>query len=170
MRLLKNIILFFLILILSAGLSYSNESIAYIDIDFIIKNSDVGKKTLVSLNEVNKRNIDMLKQKEKILKDLETEIKNKKNIISKENFDEEVKLFRQNVDEFKKEQVKMVKEFNDLKKKELDNIFNKISPIINIYMEKKSVKILLDSKNILIGRNDLNFTKELLDEINKQIK
>ncbi len=170
MSLLKNIILFFFILILSAGHSYSNESIAYIDIDFIIKNSDVGKKTLVSLNEVNKKNIDMLKQKEKILKDLETEIKNKKNIISKENFDEEVKLFRQNVDKFKKEQVKIVKEFNDLKKKELDNIFNKISPVINNYMEKKSVKILLDSKNILIGRNDLNFTKELLDEINKQIK
>ena len=56
------------------------------------------------------------------------------------------------------------------KKKELDAILNKISPIINAYMEKKSVKILLDSKNILIGRSNLNLTNEVIKEINEKIK
>ena len=56
------------------------------------------------------------------------------------------------------------------KKKELDSILEKISPIINAYMEKKSVKILLDSKNILIGRSNLNLTNEVINEINDKIK
>ncbi len=64
----------------------------------------------------------------------------------------------------------MVKDFNDFKKKELDGILSKISPIINAYMEKKSVKILLDSKNILIGRSDLNLTNEVIKEINEKIE
>ena len=37
-------------------------------------------------------------------------------------------------------------------------------------MEQKSVKILLDSKNILIGRADLNLTNEILNEINEKVK
>jgi outer membrane protein len=35
---------------------------------------------------------------------------------------------------------------------------------------KKSVKILLDSKNILIGRSNLDLTNEVIKEINEKIK
>jgi outer membrane protein len=147
-----------------------SESIAYIDMDFILKNSEIGKKTLDSINILNDKNINELKKKEKILKDLENDIVSKKNIISKENFDNEVKLLREKANKFKNDQLKMVENFNNYKKKELDAVFSKISPIINSYMEQKSVKILLDSKNILIGRNDLNLTNDVLIEINKKVK
>ena len=147
-----------------------SESIAYIDMDFILKNSEIGKKTLDSINILNDKNINELKKKEKILKDLENKIVNKKNLISKEDFDNEVLLFKEKANKFKEDQLKMVEEFNNYKKKELDGILNKISPIINAYIEKKSVKILLDSKNILIGRSNLNLTNEVIKEINDKIK
>ena len=137
---------------------------------FIIKNYEIGKKTLKSINILNNKNINEIKKKEKILKDLESKIISKKNIISKENFDKEVLLFKEKAKKFKEDQSKMVEDFNNFKKKELDAILSKISPIINAYMEKKSVKILLDSKNILIGRSNLNLTNEVLIEINEKIK
>ena len=37
-------------------------------------------------------------------------------------------------------------------------------------MEKNSLKILFDSKNIFMARNDLNLTNDLLDVINKEAK
>ena len=138
--------------------------------DFIIKNSEIGKKTLDSIKILNDKNINELKKKEKILKDLESKIISKKNIISKENFDKEVLMFQEKANKFKEDQSKMIDDFNNYKKKELDGILKKISPIINAYMEKKSVKILLDSKNILIGRSNLNLTNEVLKEINEKIK
>tara|TARA_B100000575_G_C23114092_1_gene643845 strand:+ start:1559 stop:2071 length:513 start_codon:yes stop_codon:yes gene_type:complete len=161
------IYIFFFLIISQAK---SSEPIAYIDMDYIIKNSEIGKKTLDSINILNDKNINELKEKEKILKDLESKIISKKNIISKENFDKEVLLFKEKANKFKLDQSKMVKDFNDYKKKELDGILEKISPIINDYMEKKSVKILLDSKNILIGRSNLNLTNEVIKEINEKIK
>ena len=148
----------------------SSESIAYIDMDFILKNSEIGKKTLNSINILNDKNINELKKKEKILKDLESKIISEKNVISKENFDKKVLLFKEKANRFKEDQSKMVEEFNNFKKRELDGILSKISPIINAYMEKKSVKILLDSKNILIGRSNLNLTNEVIKEINEKIK
>ncbi len=148
----------------------SSEPIAYIDMDFIIKNSEIGKKTLNSINNLNEKNLNEIKNNEKILKDLENDIISKKNIISKEDFDKEVLFFKEKANKFKEDQSKMVEDFNNYKRKEFDGILSKISPIINAYMEKKSVKILLDSKNILIGRSNLNLTNEVIKEINEKIK
>ena len=155
---------------LNIAQAYSSEPIAYIDMDFIIKNSEIGKKTLNSINNLNEKNLNELKNNEKILKDLENDIISKKNIISKEDFDKEVLFFKEKANKFKEDQSKMVEDFNNYKKKEFDGIISKISPIINAYMEKKSVKILLDSKNILIGRSNLNLTNEVIKEINEKIK
>jgi outer membrane protein len=170
MKFLSKFFFIFIFFFFSITQAYSSETIAYIDLDFIIKNSEIGKKTLNSINNLNVNNINELTKKEKILKDLENDIVSKKNIISKENFDNEVKLLREKANKFKNDQLKMVENFNNYKKKELDAVFSKISPIINSYMEQKSVKILLDSKNILIGRNDLNLTNDVLIEINKKVK
>ena len=161
---------FISIFFLNISQAYSSEPIAYIDMDFIIKNSEIGKKTLNSINNLNEKNLNELKNNEKILKDLEKDIISKKNIISKEDFDKEVLLFKEKANKFKEDQSKMVKDFNNYKKKEFDGILIMISPIINAYMEKKSIKILLDSKNILIGRSNLNLTNEVIKEINEKIK
>ena len=170
MKFLNKFFFIFIFLFLNIPQAYNNEAIAYIDMDFIIKNSEIGKKTLNSINNLNVKNINELKKKEKILKDLENDIVSKKNIISKEEFDKEVLLFKEKANKFKLDQSKMVEDFNNFKKRELDSILSKISPIINAYMEKKSVKILLDSKNILIGRSNLNLTNEVIKEINEKIK
>ena len=170
MNYLNKLFSIFLLFFLFTNTSFSNESVAYIDIDFILKNSDIGKKSLEKINIQNNINIQDLKKKEKILKDLEIEIASKKNIISKEAFDKEVIIFRKNIDQFKIEQQQIIKDFNDYKKKEIDKVFQIISPIINSYMEKNSVKILFDAKNIFMARNDLNFTNDILEAINKEAK
>ena len=79
-------------------------------------------------------------------------------------------IFRKNIDQFKIEQQQIIKDFNDYKKKEIDKVFQIISPIINSYMEKNSVKILFDAKNIFMARNDLNLTNDILEAINKEAK
>ena len=170
MKFFNKFFFIFIFLFLNIAKANSSEPIAYIDMDFIIKNSEIGRKTLNSINNLNEKNLNELKNKEKILKNLENDIISKKNIISKEDFDKEVLLFKEKANKFKEDQSKMSKKFNNYKKKELDSIISKISPIINAYMEKKSVKILLDSKNILVGRSNLNLTNEVIKEINEKIK
>ena len=170
MKFLNKIFAIFLLSFLFTTQLFSSEFIGYIDIDFIIKNSDIGKKTLKVINDQNKKNISDLKKKEKILKDLEQGIANKTNIISKEALDKEVIAFRQKVNRFKEEQKQIIKDFNDYKKKKIDKVFQTISPIINSYMEKNSVNILFDAKNIFMARNDLNLTNDIIEAINKEVK
>jgi len=104
-----------------------------------------------------------------MLKNLETEIRNKKNIISDEAYNKEVISFREKIVELNEEKNNLVKEFNTYKKKELQNIFDQISPIISNYMDKNSITIILDSKNIFMGKVNSDLTKDILTEIDKEL-
>ena len=147
--------------------AYSNDNVAFVDIDYLIKNSSIGKNSLAKIEKLNIKNIEKLKEKEKILKNLDNEIKKKQNILSEDELDKEVNSLKNKINEFKIEKNKMVSEFNDFKDKELDSLFKKINPIIQNYMNKNSIEVLLDRKNIFIGSINSDLTKILIDEINK---
>ena len=169
MNYLHKFLLIFLIFFISTNLSNSKET-AFVDIDYIVANSNIGKKVLESINKLDKKNVENLKKKNKSLQELEIAIKNKKNVISEDAFNKEVISFQKKVQEFKVEKNKIVKNFNNFKRKELENVFKKISPIINDYMEENSIGVLLDSKNIFMGSKKSNLTEDILDKINKELK
>ena len=64
----------------------------------------------------------------------------------------------------------MVKEFSDLKKNELEALFDKINPIIQNYMKENSIEILMNSKNIFIGNINSDLTQVLINEINSKVE
>ena len=64
----------------------------------------------------------------------------------------------------------MVKNFNNIKKKELKILFDRINPIVQNYMDKNSIDIIFNSKNIYIGNKKSDLTKVLIEEINNNVK
>ena len=93
MNYLYKFLLIFFFFFISINTSNSKET-AFIDIDYVIANSNIGKKVLENINKLDKKNIENLKKKNKSLMDLEIAIKNKKNVISEEAYNEEVVLFK----------------------------------------------------------------------------
>ena len=149
---------------------YSFDKVAFIDIDYLIKNSTIGQNSLTKIEKLNSKNIEILKEREKILKNLDNEIKIKQNIISEDEYNKEVNLLRNKINEFNIEKNKMVNEFNTFKENELDSLFKKINPIIQNYMNKNSIEILLDRKNLFIGSISSDLTKIMINEINNYTK
>ena len=170
MKNLKFIIL--LILFLSTGYTETKaqQNIAFADIDLIIKNTNAGKATLEKINKVNNANIEKLKSFEKEIKTEEDKINKKKNLISNEEFQKEINKLRIKLNEFNTNKDLMSNSFKIMKSKELENLFKIINPVIQNYMNENSVQILLNSKNIFMGKKEIDLTKQLIDEINKQIK
>ena len=150
--------------------AYSYDKVAFIDIDYLIKNSTIGQNSLTKIEKLNSKNIEILKEREKILKNLDNEIKIKQNIISEDEYNKEVNLLKNKIKEFNIEKNKMVNEFNTFKENELDSLFKKINPIIQNYMNKNSIEILLDRKNLFIGSISSDLTKIMINEINNYTK
>ena len=53
---------------------------------------------------------------------------------------------------------------------EILRFFNLINPIIENVMEKNSIGILIEKKNIFIAKSNYDITSIVIDEINKNIK
>ena len=57
-----------------------------------------------------------------------------------------------------------------MRKKEFAIFLDKISVILSNYMSENSISLILDKKNILIGKENLSITNEILDLVNKSLK
>ena len=63
MKLLKLFFLTILLLYPNNLIANNNEKIAFVDLDFLVKNSTFGKKALEKIVKLDKRNIEQLKKK-----------------------------------------------------------------------------------------------------------
>jgi Skp family chaperone for outer membrane proteins len=166
MKYLTLVILFFFNVITFAY----GSNVVYIDMSYILSNSIKGKSILKELESKNKSNIKELESKEKILKDLEKNISNQKNILSKEEFEKKVNELQGKVIIFRKDKDKLVQEFNDLKNTAIQNFMKNVEPLVSDYMKKNSINIVLAKKDVIIGIKNLDITNEILEIVDKNIK
>ena len=150
--------------------SYANNKIVFVDIDYLINNSTIGKKIINKLENEDKKNIEILKKRETSLKNIEQGIKKKKNIISNDEFQKEINLLKTKISQFNSEKNLMVKNFKKLKNNELNNVLNEFNKIIQKYMTENSIDIVFDKKNIYIGKGSIDITLIILENIEKQLK
>lgn len=146
--------------------SYAKDLVV-VDIDFIIKNSNNGKEIIDDLNEKNKKLIDKFQKQEKIFKDKETNLLAKKNILSQDEFNNSVNQFRNEINEFNINKQEKLNEFNKEKTNKYAELVSYINDFLVNYSKENNIKVIIDKKNILISRNDIDITKDILNIINK---
>ena len=160
------IILIFAIVVFSINNSYSENNIYFIDFDKILNNSTLGKKILNELNNINKKNLSNFKIKEDEIKKIDKNISSVKNIISKEELNKKVNELKIKVKNFNDEKNKKNKELKEKKNILLKQFLEEINPIIQDYMDKKSITILLDKRNIFIANSKYDITNDIIEIIN----
>jgi len=163
----------FLILIISILFSSNVKAetkIAFIDIDYLMKNSNIGKISLKKIENLNNTNINVLKQNEKKLKKEEKLLLQKRDIISKEDFEKEIKILRTKFKEFNTNKENMVKEYNKFKSQEINKTLDKFNKKIQEFMSQNSIEMVLNKNNIYIGAVSSDITKNILVEIDNEFK
>ncbi len=156
-----------LICLFNISTSFSSEKVVFIDIDYLLNNSNLGKIIFKELEKVNKDNIELLETKEKKIKERKAKINQTKNISSEEKLKKDIKVFNEDVEKFRLEKEKLLTDFKVLKEQKLTNFLKKINPIIQNYMENNSIDIVLEKKQIFIGSGDKDITNDIILLINK---
>lgn len=167
----KKLKLILLVIFFNSISSLSNaNNIAYVNLDNILQNSNLGKKTLIRIDQ--KKNIEQKKinEREDNIKLLEVEIKNKQNIISQDEFNKELSKLKKRINDFQLYKKQVYNNFEKLKNDEITIFFDQINPYVQDYLSKNSIDILFNNKNIVIGKDSLDITDKLINIINKSIK
>jgi len=161
------IIYIFLFILLSFVNVHANTNIKFIDIEFLIQNSVEGQKLIKELDKKKKDNLNLLKKKEDSLRSKEKELQKKKNIITKDEFNKEVSELRNDIDLFNKERNKINDEFNQDRLKKLSILIDEFNKVINNYIDNNSIDIVIDKKNLYMGKKSSDITSEILSKLNK---
>ena len=167
---LKKFLIINFILILST-LSYAEEQkIVYLNVDKIMQQSIAGKSIKKQLENLYNKNLEKFKKNDEILKNKEKKLIAQKNILSQEDFQKELSSLRKEIINFQKEQVKVRDDINKLRIGATNKLISQLSPILQEYAKKNSVSLILQKKNIVMGKKEIEITDEILEITNKEIK
>ena len=150
--------------------SFAEEKIVYLDVNILLTESDAGKYINNELKIINDKNVEEFKKIEKSIKSEEEKLLKQKNILKDEEFNNKLNILRE---KYKSYQELSKSKNNDLKLLR-DNAGKQILKIINEilaeYSTKNKISLIMEKKNIVIGRTELDITKNILDMLNKKIK
>ena len=165
-KLLISILLFISFLIPG----YSSEKIVYLDVEKIMQDSIAGKSIISQLKKKREISISKFKKKEKEIFDKEKKLISQKNVLSKEEFESKIKELRGDISNYQKERNKTSNDIAKLRVKASTKLINKLTPILEDYSKKNSIRIIVQKKNIVMGKKEDDITKDILELINQEVK
>ena len=172
MNFIKNIkaiaIIFFITLIFTQG--KAEVKIAFVEMDRVMRESLVGKSVLQQLDKLDKANKNKYIENRKKLSLKKDKVNSQKNILSKEEFEKKVIALNKEFENFKKEGNKKVNDLRSKRNKAMKKILDELNIVLSEYSNKNELTFIIDQKNIIIGRSDLDVTNEILKQLNAKIK
>ncbi len=160
----------FLVFFLNFGKLYSETKVAYIDLDFVLNNSNIGKELSENLEKKLLQNNKKNEKIEEELKEEEKKIVTQKNILKKDEYEKKVNDLKIKVLSYRKQKTESSKKFNEERAKITGKMMLKINPILAEYSQKNSISIILQKKNIIIGKSEFDITKDILKIFNDTVK
>ena len=150
--------------------SFAEEKIVYLDVNFILAESDAGKYINNELKKINDKNVEEFKKIENSIKTEEDNLLKQKNMLKEEEFNNKANNLREKYKSY--QELKKTKN-NDLKKlrnKAGNQILKIINEILAEYSTKNQISLIMEKKNIVIGKTELDITKKVLELLNTKIK
>ena len=162
--------LIFIIFLYIFNPAYSEQKIAFINMNKVLSESNPGSSILKQLTNINKKNLVILKKEEEKFKKKESELISQKNIISENDYKSKISDLKNKIDIYNQNRNKMIKDFNKLKLDNTNNLLKLINPILVKFSNDKEISIILQKKNLVVAKNELDITDEIIEIINIEIK
>ena len=162
-------IIFFLNFFVTSNI-YSQEKLAFIDINYIFNNSNAGKKINKEINEKNKKINNELNEYRTKIDTKKKTLLTQKNVLSEEEYKKKFVELEKNLNEYNSIINKKNLDLNNFKAKVRLEFSQNLNRILEDYSKKNSISMILKKENILIGKTNLDATQEVLDLFNDNIK
>ena len=144
--------------------------ISYLDLDKVVSTSLAGKSINDQFITLQKNNQKKFKTVEDKLFEKEKSIISQKNVLEKSEYEKKVLSFKQEVQEHNVNKSNLIKELNTKRLKATTRLLDNLNPILSDYSNEQSISLVIQKKNIIIGKTELDITEEILKLLNKKVK
>ena len=166
----KLFIIIFIFSLSHFNLASSNTNISFIDMNKVLSASKVGSSLLKQLRDLEEKNKQSFTKTESILKKKESEIISQKNILSVEEYKKKIIDLKLEVKKYNQNRKKTINNINQKKIENTNALIQLINPILIEYSNEKSISMILQKKNLIIGQKELDITIDIIKLIDNNIK
>ena len=150
--------------------AFPEQKIAFIDMDKLISTSKSGSSILKQLTNLNKKNLKFLNDEEIKFKEKEKKLISQKNIISETDFENKVNELKSEIKIYNQNRKKMLADFNKLKLDNTNSFLKLINPILIKFSNDKEIAIILQKKDLVVAKTQLDITDEVIKIVNSEVK
>jgi len=162
------LIIIFFIFFSKVSISQENKTV-YIDLNMIMANSNAGKSINLQLETNHKKNIANFQKLEEELKNEEVKIISQKTVINKEDFEKKIMNLRNKANKYRKERNESINNLNNQRLDATQKMITLIKPILSDYSDNNSISLIIQKRNIVIGKSSLDITDDILKIVNEKI-
>ncbi len=163
----KIIVLFIFLNFITFG---AKAQIVYIDINFILNTSYVGKDLNSRINKIKSENLEKYNIIQNSLINKEKSIIAQQNIIDKKEFEKKLSILAIEVEKYRSDKKSSVDQINKIRIERTKEILKVLNPIITKYVDTNSISLVIPKKNIIIGKKKLDITDDIIKLLNNDIK
>ena len=145
------------------------QNIAFIDMDIILKNSKLGISINNQIDKKTEAGQNNLKQMEEEIRKKDSELNKQKNIISEEEFQKKVKVLNKDLQNYQQALQENRNIINNYKISATSKLLKNLKPILAEYSIEKNISIIFQKKDLIIAKNSLNITDDIIEILNKKI-
>ncbi len=145
------------------------EKIVYLNIEKIMKTSKAGKSIIKKINQTNEINLKKFKKIEEDLKNDEQDLIAKKNILNEEEFKKKFDLLKKKINDYKILRQKTIQDITTKRRNASSEFFKQINPILGKYASDNDISFILQKKNIIMGKTELDITDDILKIVDNEI-
>ena len=148
----------------------ANESIRFVDLDYIFINSQAGNKLNNQLKSLQKKDNTLILSLKEKLKSSEENLLNQKNVLSEDEYNKRFTDLKIEFEELNQLISKKNNNFSKIQNEAQSKFSNEISILLQEYSSNNNIGIILNKKTILIGNNSLDITDIILEKFNDKMK
>ena len=169
MKIKTLLLIIFFIFFSKVSISHENKTV-YLNLNMIMENSNAGKSINSQLETNHKKNIANFQKLEEELKNEEAKIIAQKSVISKEDFEKKIINLRDKANKYRKERNDSINNLNNQRLNATQKMITLIKPILSEYSDNNSISLIIQKRNIIIGKTSLDITDDILKIIDKKIE
>ena len=168
---MKYLVKFFVVtfFLLVCTYSFAEQKIVMLDMTFVLNESKAGKGAQDFLKKSFTDNQKKFAKIEESLKQEESDLLEKKNILTKDEYNKKTDSLRKKVIDYQSQRRASLDKIATQRIEARETLLQKVSPILDSYMKENNISLVIDKKNTLGGDPKVDITKIIVEKLNKEL-
>ena len=168
---MKYLVKFFVVtfFIIISTHTFAEQKIVVLDMKYVLNNSKAGKGAQDFLKKSFNSNAKKFSDMQKALKKEESDLLEKKNILSKVEYTKKSDALRKNVIDYQSQRRASLDKIATQRAESKETLLQKIEPIVDAYIKENNISIVMDKKNMIGGLTEYDITQVIVEKLDKEL-